>query len=100
MRAYPPQQVMRCPEVHRIGRAPDACVPGVQDRTDRHAQRARIVQRHRKLPRREHMLAIIGVVIALIAVVLIVRVPGGVNSARLGWVRQRWLAEYRASHPT
>jgi hypothetical protein len=54
------------------------------------------------LPRREHMLPIIGVLITVIAVVLILRsrVPGGVNSARLGWVSQRWLAEYRASHPT
>jgi hypothetical protein len=48
------------------------------------------------------MLLIILVLITLIAVVLIVRarVPGGVNSAQLGWVSQRWLAEYRASHPT
>jgi hypothetical protein len=48
------------------------------------------------------MLLIIGLLIALITVVLIVRarVPGGVNSAQLGWVSQRWLAEYRASHPT
>ena len=48
------------------------------------------------------MLLIIGMLIAVLAVALIVRarVPGGVNSSQLGWVSQRWLAEYRASHPT
>ena len=48
------------------------------------------------------MLPIIVVLITLIVVALILRarVPGGVNSAQLGWVSQRWLAEYRASHPT
>jgi hypothetical protein len=48
------------------------------------------------------MLPIIVVLITAIAVVLILRarVPGGVNSAQLGWVSERWLAEYRASHPT
>ena len=46
------------------------------------------------------MLFIIGVVIALIAVVIIprMRVPGGVNSANLGWMSEQWLAEHRASH--
>jgi hypothetical protein len=54
------------------------------------------------MPRREHMLPIMLVLITLIAVVLIARarVPGGVTSAQLGSVSQRWLAEYRASHPT
>ena len=47
-----------------------------------------------------HMLFIVGVVIALIAVVIIprMRVPGGVNSSTLGWMSQQWLAEHRASH--
>lgn len=47
------------------------------------------------------MLLIIGVLLTLIAVALIfrARVPGGVNAAQLGWVSQRWLADYRASHP-
>jgi len=46
------------------------------------------------------MLFIVGIVIALIAVVIIprLRVPGGVNSATLGWMSQQWLAEHRASH--
>jgi hypothetical protein len=46
------------------------------------------------------MLFIVGIVIALIAVVIIprLRVPGGVNSANLGWMSQQWLAEHRASH--
>lgn len=48
----------------------------------------------------DHMLFIVGIVIALIAVVVIprLRVPGGVNSATLGWMSQQWLAEHRASH--
>ena len=47
-----------------------------------------------------HMLFIVGIVIALIAVVIIprVRVPDGVNSANLGWMSEQWLAEHRASH--
>jgi hypothetical protein len=46
------------------------------------------------------MLFIVGIVIALIAVVIIprLRVHGGVNSATLGWMSQQWLAEHRASH--
>jgi hypothetical protein len=46
------------------------------------------------------MLFIVGIVIALIAVVVIprLRVPGGGNSATLGWMSQQWLAEHRASH--
>jgi hypothetical protein len=37
---------------------------------------------------------------ALYQVVVIprLRVPGGVNSATLGWMSQQWLAEHRASH--
>jgi hypothetical protein len=46
------------------------------------------------------MLFIVGVVIVSIAVVIIpkMRVPGGVNSANLGWMSEQWLAEHRASH--
>lgn len=48
------------------------------------------------------MLFIIVVLIALTAVVISarLRVPGGVNPADLGWMSQRWLAEYRASSRT
>lgn len=48
----------------------------------------------------DQMLFIVGIVIALIAVVIIprIRVPGGVNSANLGWMSEQWLAEHRASH--
>jgi hypothetical protein len=44
------------------------------------------------------MLFIIAVVIVLIAVVIIprMRVPGGVNSANLGWMSKQWLAEHRS----
>ena len=47
-----------------------------------------------------HMLFIIGVGIVLIAAGMIprMRVPGGVNSANLGWMSEQWLAEHRASH--
>ena len=46
------------------------------------------------------MLFIVGVVIVLVAVVIIprMRVPGGVNAARLGWMSEQWLVEHRASH--
>jgi hypothetical protein len=44
------------------------------------------------------MLFIVSVVIALIAVVIPrMLVPGGVNSANLGWMSEQWLAEHRAS---
>lgn len=47
------------------------------------------------------MLLIIGLVIVAIAAAFIyqARIPGGVSS-ELGSVSARWLAEYRASHPT
>lgn len=47
-----------------------------------------------------HMLFIVGIVIALLGVVVIprMRVPGGVNSTNLGWMSEQWLAEQRASH--
>jgi hypothetical protein len=46
------------------------------------------------------MLFIVAAVIVVIAAVIIprMRVPGGVNSANLGWMSQQWLAEHRASH--
>ena len=46
------------------------------------------------------MLFIVGVIIALVAVVILprMRVPGGVNAADLGWMSEQWLAEHRASH--
>jgi hypothetical protein len=48
------------------------------------------------------MLFIVGVVMVLIAVVIVIIprmwVPGGVNSANLGWMSEQWLAEHRASH--
>lgn len=46
-----------------------------------------------------HMLFIVGLVTALIAVVSNPRmlVSGGVKSANLGWMSEQWLAEHRAS---
>jgi hypothetical protein len=46
------------------------------------------------------MLFIVGIAIALLAVVIIprMRAPGGVNAAPLGWMSERWLAEHRTSH--
>jgi len=45
------------------------------------------------------MLVIIGLLITATAVVTILRmrVPGGVNDARLGWMSEQWLAEHRAA---
>ncbi len=67
------------------------------------AKAGRIVERQRGLHRgREHMLLIIGTLLITIAGVLTyrARVPQGVNATQLGWVSERWVAEYRASHPT
>lgn len=46
------------------------------------------------------MLFIVGVVTVLIVVVILprMRMPGGVNSAKLGWMSEQWLAQHRASH--
>jgi hypothetical protein len=46
------------------------------------------------------MLFIVGIVIALIAVVIIPRIqaPRGMNSPSLGWMSEQWLTEHRASH--
>ena len=62
-------------------------------------RRVRIVMRRAECGE-NHMLFIVGIVIALIGVVIIprMRVPGGVNSANLGWMSEQWLAEHRASH--
>jgi len=45
-------------------------------------------------------IVVVAAAIVLIAVGIIprMRVPGGVNSANLGWMSERWLAEHRASH--
>jgi hypothetical protein len=47
------------------------------------------------------MLFIVGVIVLLIAVVIVprMRVPGGVNSATLGWMSEQWLAEHGARNP-
>jgi hypothetical protein len=46
------------------------------------------------------MLFILTIVIVLIGVVIIprMRLPHSRNSANLGWMSERWLAEHRASH--
>src|SRR6476660_3128318 len=53
----------------------------------------------REVEPKRHMLFIVGLVTALIAIVSIrrMRVSGGVNSANLGWMSEQWLAEHRAS---
>jgi hypothetical protein len=49
---------------------------------------------------RNHMLLFIGILTAMMvaAIIIRLRVPGGVNDANLGWMSQQWLAEQRASH--
>jgi hypothetical protein len=44
------------------------------------------------------MLLAIGALISLTAVVILARVRANMNAATLGWMSERWLAEYRASH--
>jgi hypothetical protein len=48
------------------------------------------------------MLLIIGVLIMAIVAAILSRLPlpEAVDPAHLGHVSQRWLAEYRATHPT
>jgi hypothetical protein len=48
------------------------------------------------------MLFLLGAFVALttVAIIVRVRVPGGVNASSLGWMSERWLAERRASHPS
>ena len=50
----------------------------------------------------ENMLFVIGAFITLTTVVALsrVRVPGGVNAAKLGWMSEQWMAEQRASRPS
>ena len=47
------------------------------------------------------MLLLIGLFIALIAMLIITRLQGPlrVDPAKLGWMSQKWLAEYRATRP-
>jgi hypothetical protein len=47
------------------------------------------------------MLFSLGAVMALIAIMMIprMRVPGGVNATKLGWMSEQWLADHRASSP-
>ena len=45
------------------------------------------------------MLLVTGALILLIVIVILSRVRAGMNAATLGWMSERWLAEYRASHP-
>ena len=46
------------------------------------------------------MLLLTGLIIVLVAVWVIprLRMPGVVKSAPLGWMSERWVAEYRVSH--
>ena len=46
------------------------------------------------------MLLIVGAVIVLSVIVVIRRmpVPGRVNASTRGWMSDKWLTEYRASH--
>lgn len=49
------------------------------------------------------MLMVLGALLAVIVVVVVVvrrGVPWNVDSAELGYVSERWVAEYRASHPS
>ena len=50
--------------------------------------------------RNKHMYFIVSVAIVLIAVRIIprMRMPGGEDTADLGWVSEQWLSEHRASH--
>ena len=47
------------------------------------------------------MLLTVAVLLSLGALAAIARqrVPGGVDTAELGWMSESWLADYRASHP-
>ena len=70
----------------------DSCLQKCQDRL--YAEKRRDCGEN-------HMLFIVGVVIALVAIVSVprMRAAGGVNAAPLGWMSDQWLAEHRASHP-
>ena len=51
------------------------------------------------LQARNTMLLFLTSAVLLIALPILrrIHVPGGVNSSSLGWMSERWLAEYRAS---
>ena len=57
------------------------------------------MRRENTWPLGSPMPVILGIVV-LVALVIIprMRVARGVNAADLGWMSERWLAEYRASH--
>ena len=44
-------------------------------------------------------IALLVLVFAAVVIVSSMRVPGGVNTAHLGWMSEQWLAEHRAAHP-
>jgi len=47
------------------------------------------------------MLMVLGALLAAAVVVMVRwRVPWNIDSAEVGYVSERWLAEYRASHPS
>ena len=47
------------------------------------------------------MLLVLGALLAVTVVVMVGRrVPWNIDSAELGYVSERWLAEYRVSHPS
>lgn len=46
------------------------------------------------------ILSLVLIVLTAVALGSRLRVPGGVSPANLGWMSERWLAEYRASHPS
>ena len=47
------------------------------------------------------MLLVLGALLAVTVVVMAGRrMPWNIDSAELGYVSERWLAEYRASHPS
>jgi hypothetical protein len=63
----------------------------------------RILERHgTRATEGDHMLIIIALLLTFTAAIIVtrLRVPGGVNTSPLGSMSERWLAEYRASHPT
>jgi hypothetical protein len=45
------------------------------------------------------MLLVTGALISLTLVAILSAFRAGRNAATLGWMSERWLAEYRASHP-
>lgn len=75
----------------------------MHNRTDVNpAEMARFSNAADTCPWRKHMLLTIGALITLTALSILRRVwvPEGVNTAKLGWMSDQWLHEYRASQPT